>query len=78
MTRQPITPTEPFDVEECPSVVGQTYGAGLDESTARLLQTVAWEATADYYGGRTTATGRQVQLDPARRAALPFTLVTAC
>ncbi len=32
------------------SPVGNAYRAGLDEPTARLLQTVAWETVQDYYG----------------------------
>lgn len=31
------------------SPVGNSYTAGLDAATAKLLQTVAWEATQDYY-----------------------------
>jgi len=32
------------------SPVGNSYLAGIDEPTARLLQTVAWETVQDYYG----------------------------
>lgn len=32
------------------SPVGNPYLAGLDETTAKLLQTVAWETVQDYYG----------------------------
>ena len=32
------------------SPVGNTYLAGIDEPTARFLQTVAWETVQDYYG----------------------------
>jgi hypothetical protein len=32
------------------SPVGNPYLAGIDEPTARLLQTVAWETVQDYYG----------------------------
>lgn len=32
------------------SPVGNSYRASLDEPTARLLQTVAWETVQDYYG----------------------------
>jgi hypothetical protein len=32
------------------SPVGNSYTAGLDAATAKLLQTVAWETTQDYYG----------------------------
>jgi hypothetical protein len=32
------------------SPVGNSYLAGIDEPTARMLQTVAWETTQDYYG----------------------------
>jgi hypothetical protein len=32
------------------SPVGNPYRAGIDEPTARMLQTVAWETTQDYYG----------------------------
>lgn len=32
------------------SPVGNTYSAGLDAFTAKLLQTVAWETTQAYYG----------------------------
>jgi hypothetical protein len=32
------------------SPVGNTYLAGLDAPTAKLLQTIAWETTQDYYG----------------------------
>ena len=32
------------------SPVGNTYLAGLDAPTAKLLQQVAWETTQDYYG----------------------------
>jgi hypothetical protein len=31
------------------SPVGNSYLAGIDEPTARLLQTVAWETVQDYY-----------------------------
>jgi hypothetical protein len=31
------------------SPVGNTYVAGIDEPTARFLQTVAWETVQDYY-----------------------------
>lgn len=32
------------------SPVGNSYLAGLDEATAKLLQTTAWETVQDYYG----------------------------
>src|SRR6202047_845284 len=32
------------------SPVGNSYLAGIDEPTARFLQTVAWETVQDYYG----------------------------
>ena len=32
------------------SPVGNPYLAGLDEATAKMLQTAAWETTQDYYG----------------------------
>jgi hypothetical protein len=32
------------------SPVGLKYTAGLDEATAKLLQTVAWETVQDYFG----------------------------
>ena len=32
------------------SPVGNSYLAGIDEPTAHLLQTVAWETVQDYYG----------------------------
>jgi hypothetical protein len=32
------------------SPVGNAYLAGIDEPTARMLQTVAWETVQDYYG----------------------------
>ncbi len=32
------------------SPVGNAYLAGIDEPTARFLQTVAWETVQDYYG----------------------------
>jgi hypothetical protein len=32
------------------SPVGLKYTAGLDESTATFLQTVAWQTVQDYYG----------------------------
>jgi hypothetical protein len=32
------------------SPVGNSYLAGIDEPTARLLQTAAWETVQDYYG----------------------------
>ena len=32
------------------SPVGNAYLAGIDEQTAHLLQTVAWETVQDYYG----------------------------
>jgi hypothetical protein len=32
------------------SPVGNSYLAGIDEPTARLLQNVAWETVQDYYG----------------------------
>ena len=32
------------------SPVGLKYTAGLDETTAKLLQTVAWETVQDYFG----------------------------
>jgi hypothetical protein len=32
------------------SPVGNTYRAGIDEPTARFLQTVAWDTVQDYYG----------------------------
>jgi len=32
------------------SPVGNSYLAGIDEPTARFLQTVAWETVRDYYG----------------------------
>jgi hypothetical protein len=32
------------------SPVGLTYTAGLDDATAKLLQTVAWETVQDYFG----------------------------
>jgi hypothetical protein len=32
------------------SPAGTRYLAGIDEPTARLLQTVAWETVQDYYG----------------------------
>ena len=30
--------------------VGNAYTAGIDNDTARFLQTVAWETVQDYYG----------------------------
>jgi hypothetical protein len=32
------------------SPVGNSYRAGIDEATAKFLQTVAWETAQDYYG----------------------------
>jgi hypothetical protein len=32
------------------SPVGNTYRAGIDEPTAKFLQTVAWETVQEYYG----------------------------
>jgi hypothetical protein len=32
------------------SPVGNPYLAGLDEATAKMLQTAAWETAQDYYG----------------------------
>jgi hypothetical protein len=32
------------------SPIGNSYLAGIDEPTARLLQTAAWETVRDYYG----------------------------
>ncbi|WP_373870024.1 hypothetical protein [Azorhizobium oxalatiphilum] len=32
------------------SPVGNSYRAGLDEATAKTIQTVAWETVQDYYG----------------------------
>ena len=33
------------------SPVGNCYRAGIDEQTAKFLQTVAWETVQEYYGG---------------------------
>ena len=32
------------------SPVGLKYGAGLDDATAKHLQTVAWDTVQDYFG----------------------------
>jgi hypothetical protein len=32
------------------SPVGNPYLAGLDDATAKMLQTAAWETVQDYYG----------------------------
>jgi hypothetical protein len=37
------------------SPVGNAYRAGIDEQTARMLQTAAWETTLDYYGNHQSA-----------------------
>ena len=37
------------------SPVGNSYLAGIDELAARMLQTVAWKTTQDYYGQNQSA-----------------------
>ena len=37
------------------SPVGAQYTAGLDEATAKHLQTVAWDTVEDYFGTQLSA-----------------------
>jgi hypothetical protein len=56
------------------SPVGNSYLAGIDEQTARMLQTVAWETTQDYYGKHQSA---EDQSNPTTTPPIPVSITTS-